>query len=276
MDTGSLRDCFHFCASSSSITASNAGGFFVASYDGMGTGGCVMSQRVFVLIHGAGMDASAFADLAPHLPGRVVTPVLPGHGGIDGGASGSIEAMAENLAHVLDEEPSFVLCGHSMGALVALALAAALPPPRLEGLVLMGAGVLMPVNAQLLQTAADDPDAAFAMILKWGVSKGADPALRERLAARRIKPAAGVLARDLAACDAWRGARVCAERVAAPVLVLAGAEDKMTPPAGGQDLAELFSKADFRILPGSGHMMMAERPAETAQAILDFLDKNRR
>lgn len=235
-----------------------------------------MNERVFVLIHGAGMEASAFADLAPHLPGRVVTPVLPGHGGIGGQALSSIEAMAGNLAPALGAFPSVVLCGHSMGALVALALAAALPPARLEALVLMGAGVLMPVNAQLLQTAAEDPDAAFAMILKWGVSKGADPALRERLASGRIKPGPGVLACDLAACDAWRGSRDCAERIATPVLVLAGAEDKMTPPPGGQELAGLFSKADFRILPGTGHMIMAEKPSETAQAILDFLDKNRR
>lgn len=232
-----------------------------------------MKERVFVLIHGAGMDGSAWAALAPHLPGRSVMPVLPGHGGDKEPGLVTIEAMAENLTPAISGLPPFVLCGHSMGALVAMAMAASMPPGRLEALVLLGANALMPVNAQLLQAASADSEGAFAMILKWGVFKGADPSVRERLAATRKAPAPGVLAQDLAACDAWRDTASCAAGISVPVLVVAGLEDKMTPSAGAEELAGLFAHADMASMPGAGHMMMAEKPAETARIILDFLEE---
>jgi len=45
----------------------------------------------------------------------------------------------------------------------------------------------------------------------------------------------------------------------------------MTPPRLGQSLAESIPAARFQLVEGAGHMLMLERPAETAQAIGAFL-----
>jgi pimeloyl-ACP methyl ester carboxylesterase len=80
-----------------------------------------------------------------------------------------------------------------------------------------------------------------------------------------------VLAADLAACDAYAEAEAAAARVACPTLLILGAEDRMTPPAGGRVLAERLPAAECVTLPATGHMMMAERPDAVTAALRRFL-----
>src|SRR5918911_727229 len=104
-----------------------------------------------LFLHGAGMDRSVWALQAPRLGGRGLTslvPDLPGHGRSSGQPLPSIEALAAfvwRLADALDL-PRLALVGHSMGALAALAAAAA-EPMRAERLVLLGGALALPVNA---------------------------------------------------------------------------------------------------------------------------------
>jgi pimeloyl-ACP methyl ester carboxylesterase len=78
---------------------------------------------------------------------------------------------------------------------------------------------------------------------------------------------AGVLAVDLAACDAYDGALAAAARVACPTLLLLGALDRMTPPAKARSLADAIKSSRTAVLPGAGHMLMSERP----DAVIDAL-----
>jgi len=77
----------------------------------------------------------------------------------------------------------------------------------------------------------------------------------------------GVLATDLAACNAYEGAMAAAARVASPTLFLLGAADRMTPPGKARPLAEAIRGARTAILPEAGHMLMSERP----DAVIDAL-----
>src|SRR5689334_5035644 len=102
-------------------------------------GPAASADRPAVLfLHGAGMDRSVWALQAPRLGGRGLTalvPDLPGHGRSSGGPLPSIEMLATfawRLADALDP-PRLALVGHSMGALIALAAAAA-EPSRAERL----------------------------------------------------------------------------------------------------------------------------------------------
>jgi pimeloyl-ACP methyl ester carboxylesterase len=82
---------------------------------------------------------------------------------------------------------------------------------------------------------------------------------------------AGVLGSDLAACALYQNALAAAERVACPTLLLLGADDRMTPARQGRKLAAAIPGAVCRVLPGIGHMLMAEAPDETIDALAALL-----
>jgi pimeloyl-ACP methyl ester carboxylesterase len=76
-----------------------------------------------------------------------------------------------------------------------------------------------------------------------------------------------VLASDLVACDAWKGAAEAAARVACPTLLLCGADDRMAPAAKTAPFARAFKAARLEVLPNAGHMMMVEDPTATLAAL---------
>src|SRR5262249_59855071 len=86
-----------------------------------------------LLLHGAGLDHVVWALPARSLAHRgraVLAPDLPGHGRSQGPALASIGELAGWVLRLLDATgiKQAALVGHSMGALVALATAAAAPP----------------------------------------------------------------------------------------------------------------------------------------------------
>ena len=81
---------------------------------------------------------------------------------------------------------------------------------------------------------------------------------------------AGVLASDLEACDGYDAGPIAA-RIACPVLLLLGSEDRMTPPAKARTLAAAIPGSLTTLLPGVGHMMMGEAPDAVIDALLGFL-----
>lgn len=56
-----------------------------------------------------------------------------------------------------------------------------------------------------------------------------------------------------------------------PVLLLAGDEDRITPPAGAQALARALPQAQCRVLAPCGHQLMLEQAAQTIEALRDFI-----
>jgi pimeloyl-ACP methyl ester carboxylesterase len=227
------------------------------------------TDKTIIAIHGAGMHADVWRLLAEKLPcrpDRFLALSLPGHGKTPGPLRPSIDEMAAWVeGQIKDYSPqSIVLAGHSMGALVALAAAR---NPAVGALVLLGAAALMPVHPDLLKQAVAAPDAAAAMILKWGVS-AAHPEAVEILK-EQMQPAA--LANDLKACNDYQHGETAAKQIHRPVLILAGSEDKLTKPAAGKALSESIPHARFHLVSGSGHMLMVENPIETAQEISIFM-----
>lgn len=224
-----------------------------------------------IAIHGAGMNAGIWGALAPQLAaanlGGLLAPNLPGHGPDGGAGLADIAAMARFVEGKLADLPAgddAVLLGHSMGALTALAAAA---HPRVRGVVALGAAARMPVNPQLQAQAEGDPAAAQKMIVKWSC----DPSHPQHDAVRDVtltimqKTPAGVLAGDLAACNAFAGVAPFGK----PLLVICGQNDKMTPAAAGAALAEDMG-GQVLVLP-CGHMMMLERTSDVAAAISQFV-----
>lgn len=89
---------------------------------------------LLVLLHGLGGTAEVWRGLEALLPeawpGGWSTPDLPGHGRSPRASSYSFDAQAKLLAEALPGDRDLVLLGHSMGGMVALAMAGFHPGVR--------------------------------------------------------------------------------------------------------------------------------------------------
>jgi pimeloyl-ACP methyl ester carboxylesterase len=235
-----------------------------------------------LLVHGAGMDHNAWRYLARFLAGRgwsVLAPDLPGHGLSEGPLLSSVEKMAEWLdreSALLDDRPLTVV-GHSLGGLAGLHLAAE-RPRRVSRLILVAVAADTPVNPDLLAAAAAGEQKAVDLILSWSYGahgrRGSHPeagAWNMAATGRILERGLGrSLAGDLEAWNAYRGSEAAA-RVEAPTLVIAGGEDRMTPPRRVAELAAAIPGSRLQIVEEGGHMLPLERPVEIRRAIVGFL-----
>ncbi len=235
-----------------------------------------------VMLHGAGMDHVVWTLPARSLAHRgraVFAPDLPGHGRSEGPALSSIAAMAAWLVRFLDAAGigEAALVGHSMGALVALEAAAA-APARIGRLALLGVAARMPVHPDLLKAAVEAPQRAADLIVSWAYGPagrfGGQPApglwLMGGGHSLLDRAGPGVLARDLAACDAYDTAAAAA-KITCPTLLLLGVEDRMAPAAKAAPLARAIASSTITLLPDTGHIMMSEAPDAVIDALLGFI-----
>lgn len=153
-----------------------------------------------------------------------------------------------------------IVCGHSLGAMIAQHLAAGWPM-QVRRLVL-SATLASADEALRSRTArwdelvrAGDWRAFYTDALR--VSYTGSELLRRRLALRLLGsgPPDGPAGRHLAlsaACRTHDASRVLGQ-ITAPTLVLAGSHDFLTRPGRALELADLIPDARVRILPGLAH-----------------------
>lgn len=246
-------------------------------YVGNGSGAGAGDAGNIAFVHGAGMDHTVWTLPARHFARkgfRVLAVDLPGHGRSAGAPKTSVREMCDWLALVLDacEVETACVAGHSMGSLVAWEFARR-HPARCVHLALLGASMPMPVAAPLRAAARDNHHAAIDMANTWSHSPaarlggGGVPGVWMLGCGERLleRAAPGVLHADLAACDAYRGSG----GVACPVAVIIGEADQMTPARAGLAVAARLSSDNIARLPGCGHSMLAERPNEVLDALVD-------
>ena len=247
---------------------------------GSGSGEAGPQASVIVFIHGAGFDHSVWVMPARFFARhgyRVIAPDLPAHGQSGGEPLTSIEAMADWLADLLVQEAALpaAVVGHSMGSLVAVALAER-HPQAVSKLALLGTAAPMPVGPPLLNAAADNHHAAIDMANTWSHSFSGSlgaaqvPGLSNLHSGERWleRMAPGVYHADLAACNAYAAQ---ASLYDLATLVIAGSADRMTPAKAGLQFAKGLAGARTVVLDGSGHAMLSEQPNEVLDALADFI-----
>jgi pimeloyl-ACP methyl ester carboxylesterase len=234
-------------------------------------------EPVLVLLHGLGATGDVWDGWRPWLarrwPGRWLAPDLPGHGGSPPLAAYTFDGFAATVAGLLPPGAGVVVLGHSLGGVIALALASGRFGARVQAVIGLG-----------IKVAWSDEDLARAQALArrppaWFAS-------RDEAAARylRVSGLAGLLPAGDPAVDAglreqdgrWRlamdpdafavGAPDVAGLLArsqAPVTLARGERDPMN--TDGQ-LARLG--APTVTLPGLGHNAHVESP-ELSITLLD-------
>lgn len=227
---------------------------------------------LLVLLHGLGAGADVWEPWRPLLaerwPGRWLAPDLPGHGGSPAADRYSFGGLAAAVARPLAGEAGgrIVVVGHSLGGVVALALASGWFGVRVDAVVGLGIKVAWTaaeldraraLAARPVQHFATRAEAANRHLRVSGLAGLLDPddpavtaGLRETAEGWRLAldPAAfGVGAPDLPGLLAASRARVVLARGAGDPMVTAG------------QLAELDPAAVT--LPGLGHNAHVEDPA---------------
>lgn len=228
-----------------------------------------------VLVHGMRAEASIMTPLARALADRgwrVVALDLPGHGrsraprgpvGIDRAGELVLDA-----ADALGLPPRPALVGHSMGGWI-VAWQALAQPGRCGPVVLVSApGVwtdLPPLDRLHPVTAAEARQSlpyffAHPPPAPWPVLW---------LAARRPDGIGLDLLRSALSGRFMVGELLPGVRV--PVLVVAGARDRIVPPEASRRMADALPRPRYIEVPGAGHMVIWEAPEAVAGAADAFL-----
>ncbi|MHA7987160.1 alpha/beta fold hydrolase [Rathayibacter sp. CAU 1779] len=241
-----------------------------------------------VLIHGTASDVHVWDPIVPALAAdfRVIRVDLLGHGRSTPSTNGyGILAQARRIGEVLDrlDVGRVSVVAHSMGCLVATALAEARPD-------LVSAVVLIDGGPDLDAAAPDGP--AFKVLLAPGIGRLVWALRNERMVRAA---AASAVTREVelphelvqAAMDMAYPAFVGTDRAARgylaerdlpsrlaplglPLLVIFGDADKRwNPSAASAYLAA--PGARLELLPGVGHTPMLEDTAQTARLLGQFL-----
>jgi pimeloyl-ACP methyl ester carboxylesterase len=191
----------------------------------------------------------------------------------------SIETMAGAL--LARHDGDLVLCGASMGGMIAME-AARQAPRRIAGLALLGttARPETPDMRRLRETAIElfaqgrvadviEPNVAFA----FHPDQAADAGLVRCYIDFVLHAGAEQLIRQNRAVIHRPDARPHLPRLSCPTLVLCGDSDQLAPPEYSREIATLVPGARIMTIQRCGHMLTMEKPAEVNAALSAWLER---
>lgn len=225
-----------------------------------------------ILIPGLACDAALWRDqLAAPAPGwqPVVTDVIT--------RCTSIAAMATAL--LAEHAEPLVLCGASMGGMVAME-AARQAPERMRGLALLGTSArpetpdmqLLREQAMALFTAGRADEVLRANVMFAFDRQHPDlKALSARYFAMVMQAGTEQLIQQNRAVIGRPDARQHLPQLRCSTLVVSGQADGLTPPECAREIAALVPGAELHLLPRCGHMLTMEQPEAVNALLQDWL-----
>jgi 3-oxoadipate enol-lactonase len=214
---------------------------------------------------------------------HVITYDIRGHGNSDNGNENfSIELFAKDLIGLMDflKIDKTMLCGLSMGGYIALNAISNFPE-RFDALVLCDT-----------QCIADTPEAkekrmkAIKNIRDSGVDKYADESIKNLFSSDSfytginaikdvkemiMKTSVQSLCNTLQALANRKETCTKLLEIKVPVLIMAGKEDILTPPAAAVLMHEKIKNSSLNIIEHAGHLSNLENPEKFNNELLKFL-----
>ena len=244
------------------------------------------SKPTVVFLHGSGLDHTFWALHSRFFAFRkysVLVPDFPGHTHSDGPPLTSIESMADWLNDALQTlgADNISIVAHSQGCLVALEFASRYKD-KVRSVSFIASGLATPVNAALLDAAANKPESAIAMMLGWGfgsagqLHQGPIPGNSMLAGGKKVMRgnAPTELATDLQACNDYQNGKTAAAAIDCPVQVILAGKDRMAPRKAGMELVDHLNNPELHIIAESGHMIPQEAPDESRRLLKDFIFSN--
>jgi len=236
-----------------------------------------------ILLHGITDSWRSFEPVLPHLPASVHAYSVTQRGHGDAGRPGSydLDELVEDVAQFMDAVglPSAIVCGHSMGSIVATRFAI-VHPSRTDGLVVMGgatsfAHLGLEDMTEELATMTDPIDVDYlrgfqestlarpipADFLDTAVSESAKLSIATFRGAWH-----DVVLRDFAS---ELGA------ISSPTLLVWGERDAFSPRAEQDALIAAIPGARLIVHEGAGHAMHWEDPERFAAELTAFVEEVR-
>lgn len=258
------------------------------------------------LIHGLADEADTWRHLVPPLSTqyRVIAPDLPGFGRSEKpDRPYTVPFFQDVLLELLDtlEVQRAVLVGHSLGAVIAHALALS-HRERVERLILIDGSLvarsqkidlatmlfLIPgLGEWLYNRLRKDPQAAYRSLEPYYSRQDDLPKADREFLFQRVNERVWSDGQRRAFLSAFRNLarwipgqqRNLPSRLATldvPTLVLWGEADRMMPVENGHALVELQSAARLVVVPGAGHNVHQEDPGAVLEAIQADSDESMR
>lgn len=210
---------------------------------------------------------------------RCLTYDTRGHGSSGtSDAPVTVDGLADDLAGLLDAlgiDRAHIV-GLSLGGMIGQALASR-RPEKVRTLTLIATGPHLPPpdfwRKRAATVRAEGPAAVVDTILpRWFTAgfreRDPDAVARTRASFLRIDPA-GYARCCEAIADMDLRDRLGA--IAAPTLVIAGAEDPVAPPALAETLRQGIPVAELVVLPDAAHLISVEKPEAIAAHLVTFL-----
>lgn len=208
------------------------------------------------------LEEAGFDLVAPDLPGTALELGFP--------------AWARRVLGLV--EGDFVAVGSSMGGYLAFELWRQ-APSRIAGLVLVGTRATPDSPEQrlarddsirLLGEAGREP--FWEELAPKIFAEGVDAEVVARARQLALEQPITALVTTQETIRDRVDARPTLSTIDAPVLVLVGEEDRLTPPADSEAIVAALPNARFSRIPAAGHLAPLERPDIVAHELIAFLE----
>lgn len=228
--------------------------------------------RTLVLIHGWTCDHTFWEAQLPALDReyKVLAVDLPGHGRSEAHADYPMSLFARAVEAVLAKEktPKATLIGHSMGGAVMLEFSRRFPE-KLQAVVLVDSFMAGP-EIQAPEKFIDSlqgPGGAEARrkMVEGMFSAATTPEAREKILKVMLAAPESLAVnamRNMFSKETWREGRA-----QAPALAVVAHPEQIREEA----LRQRWPELTYRSMPGTGHFLMMEKPAEFNAILLEWL-----
>ncbi|TVP87578.1 MAG: alpha/beta hydrolase [Alkalicoccus sp.] len=214
-------------------------------------------------LHGAGGSVSKWRRIKKHL--EYPADFLPLHE-LQAGLDVTISNYAESVKKQLNEET--IVCGHSMGGLIALELT---DHSLVKGVVLLSSHIELPVHSKVLEQLASGTYPEGLLRAMFAEETGTELLEEERERLKSVPLKKTYI--DFAACDSYKQGEEKLRRVQIPLLAVYGTGEKLLPPGAEEKLRAVYPGAVIKKIPAAGHDVMLEQPGKTAEAVNHFVKR---